>query len=448
MADLIKAISSKQEWQTKIERESLVKKWAQELESQGYSPDNLKVAINVLRSLKNTPRDMKAYVNVFTWNIFENDCHCKCLNCYDSYAYDKNDEDLMSDEAFVCKCAASVGQKRKEFLEALVVKKSGLIHDVFRNSLIQEVSALEAQPPDWHPESNEQVLDLVHPSLFCYVDGITKVLPEDRRYNKKPQKPNALQWLPAEVEIQNGNARFVTEINNLPRSQNISFYFVIENIFNLFLPGLTACLNKYLKSKEEPVQDLRNLQVIVKLASTVLTPEKPEFPGGNWHLEGHADEHIVATGIYYYQNENIVDSGLYTRIPLKEGDEENLSYGQDDFKSLPVHYLLKPEREQVGIQHLGSVQTNENDCLIFPNFVQHKVSTFKLGDPTKPGVRKILLFWIVNPNVKILSTGDVEKPNYNLRDAKLYREMLMYQRKNEVDERKKLYETELSLCEH
>lgn len=28
------------------------------------------------------------------------------------------------------------------------------------------------------------------------------------------------------------------------------------------------------------------LQVIVKIASIELTPEKPEFPGGSWHVEG------------------------------------------------------------------------------------------------------------------------------------------------------------------
>lgn len=28
------------------------------------------------------------------------------------------------------------------------------------------------------------------------------------------------------------------------------------------------------------------LQLIVKLANIVLTPEKPEYPGGKWHVEG------------------------------------------------------------------------------------------------------------------------------------------------------------------
>jgi hypothetical protein len=43
----------------------------------------------------------------------------------------------------------------------------------------------------------------------------------------------------------------------------------------------------------EPIQksvDLRDmkLQVIVKLANIVLTPDKPTYAGGEWHVEGTA----------------------------------------------------------------------------------------------------------------------------------------------------------------
>jgi len=30
----------------------------------------------------------------------------------------------------------------------------------------------------------------------------------------------------------------------------------------------------------------RTLQVFVKLANILLTPERPEYPGGRWHVEG------------------------------------------------------------------------------------------------------------------------------------------------------------------
>lgn len=43
----------------------------------------------------------------------------------------------------------------------------------------------------------------------------------------------------------------------------------------------------------------------MKLANIVLTPEKPEYNGGVWHVEGMENEQIVSSGIYYYHSENI-----------------------------------------------------------------------------------------------------------------------------------------------
>ena len=58
---------------------------------------------------------------------------------------------------------------------------------------------------------------------------------------------------------------------------------------------------------------LRNthLQVIVKLAESVITPDQPESAGGVWHVEGMKNEHIVATGIYYWVMDNVTESHLH-----------------------------------------------------------------------------------------------------------------------------------------
>ena len=40
----------------------------------------------------------------------------------------------------------------------------------------------------------------------------------------------------------------------------------------------------------------RTLQVIVKLANIMLTPEKPEYPGGKWHVEGSFRSCFVRRG--------------------------------------------------------------------------------------------------------------------------------------------------------
>ena len=69
------------------------------------------------------------------------------------------------------------------------------------------------------------------------------------------------------------------------------------------------------------------LQVIVKLASIVLSPEKPEYEGGSWHIEGQLNERICASALYYYDSENITESSLAFRHRV-DGELEMKSYDQ------------------------------------------------------------------------------------------------------------------------
>ena len=51
--------------------------------------------------------------------------------------------------------------------------------------------------------------------------------------------------------------------------------------------------------------------------------------------------------------------------------------------------------------------TKQDRCIAFPNIYQHLVSHFRLADPTKPGHRKILVFFLVDPSIRIPSASDV-----------------------------------------
>ena len=59
----------------------------------------------------------------------------------------------------------------------------------------------------------------------------------------------------------------------------------------------------------------RGIQVIIKMASIELTPDKPEFPEGSWHVEGQMNEHIAATALFNVESENITPSRLAFRQP-------------------------------------------------------------------------------------------------------------------------------------
>ena len=59
------------------------------------------------------------------------------------------------------------------------------------------------------------------------------------------------------------------------------------------------------------------------------------------------------------------------------------------------------------VQEIGRVVTREGRLLAFPNVFQHRVAPFKLEDPSRPGHRKILALFLIDPNCRIISTANV-----------------------------------------
>ena len=59
------------------------------------------------------------------------------------------------------------------------------------------------------------------------------------------------------------------------------------------------------------------------------------------------------------------------------------------------------------MQDIGNVITKPHRCVAFPNLYQHQVQPFHLEDLTKPGRRKALVFFLVDPTQRVLSATDV-----------------------------------------
>ncbi|MEU7280214.1 DUF4246 domain-containing protein [Streptomyces sp. NPDC045431] len=399
-----------------------------------------------------------------------------------------------------------------------------LVDDELTSRLREAVRVLEEVPEaerDWHPGSDGQVLDLVHPSLFCLVREVSGgpewawKNPTDR-YSKH-EFSERFQWLPTDVDVSDeGGAAFRSYVNNVHPETHHALAAVLPDVFARMLPLWENVLTdlrhpRPLRIKADPygwygsepefpdpsssgdaaaraeavrawekaqdgwwenrrpvVPDApdftppelpgeaarvdlrgRRLQVIVKLATIHLTPEKPEYAGGSWHVEGMLNERIVSTGIYYWDSENITESRLSFRAALNDPD-----YEQNDDAGMREVYGL--ENEDALNQVLGSAATPAGRCLAFPNILQHRVGSFRLADPTRPGHRKILAFFLVDPSTTIVSTSDVppQQPwsatsTMTLEQAKAYREELMRERKFFVAEHNdQVYEREFSLCEH
>jgi hypothetical protein len=395
-----------------------------------------------------------------------------------------------------------------------------LIDDALRSRLREAVRVLEEVPDaekDWHPGSADQVLDLVHPSLFCLVNGVSEAPDEAWRSTASRyahyEFSKKYQWLPTDADIgADGSVTFRSYVNNVHPEQHSELNAVLPELVARMRPLWERVLTDlrhprplrieadpygwYGEEPRYPIRDEfeeedayeaarlsydawwsnrelevpdapeftapepadadtrvdlrgRRVQVIAKLATIHLTPDRPEYAGGSWHVEGMLNERIVSTGIYYWDSENISESRLSFRAAVDDPD-----YEQGDYDGVREVYGL--ENDEALNQVLGSAATPAGRCLAFPNVLQHRVSPFRLADPTRPGYRKILAFFLVDPSERIVSTSDVPEQQpwaatstMTLDEAKAHREQLMQERKYFVGvHNQELYEREFSLCEH
>ncbi|KAK6525267.1 hypothetical protein TWF694_005413 [Orbilia ellipsospora] len=160
------------------------------------------------------------------------------------------------------------------------------------------------------------------------------------------------------------------------------------------------------KIMEEARLEGKTAKVIVKLGNIVLTPERPRYDGGRWHIEGMKNERIVATGIYYYDQENITDSTLGFRRTL--------------LHTAGLDHLRDPDGV-TQTQEVGCIKTETGRGVAFPNIFQHRVAPFQLVDKTKPGYRKILVFFLCDPSEhhKMPTTKTVPPQQPDVREAAL-----------------------------
>lgn len=123
------------------------------------------------------------------------------------------------------------------------------------------------------------------------------------------------------------------------------------------------------------LSDFGQLQVIVKMANIMLTPEKPTYEGGSWHVEGAEvrclnhplpilltlgqNESIVATAIYYYDSENVEENKLHFRQAVRIP-----SYEQNDYSGIVKAYGIG--RKELN-QYRGYITTREDRVIGFSN---------------------------------------------------------------------------------
>ncbi|KAK6348578.1 hypothetical protein TWF718_006366 [Orbilia javanica] len=136
------------------------------------------------------------------------------------------------------------------------------------------------------------------------------------------------------------------------------------------------------------------VKVIVKMATLILTPEKPRSTGGPWHVEALKNERIVAAGIYYYDQENVTPSSLGFRRAVRD----MTLCMEGECQGLSGKYNARSQIYSRAAQEMGSIATKNNRAIVFPNIYQHRTQPLELVDKTKNGYRRILAFFICDPS--------------------------------------------------
>jgi hypothetical protein len=80
-------------------------------------------------------------------------------------------------------------------------------------------------------------------------------------------------------------------------------------------------------------------------------------------------------------------------------------YRQDHHDWLPE--VFGCQQDGPAVQYIGDIFTKEGRLLTFPNIFQHRVGPFGLADKNKPGHRKILALFLVDPHIKVISSANV-----------------------------------------
>jgi len=356
----------------------------------------------------------------------------------------------------------------------------GVVSEALTGRLMAGFDALCAEDADYHPGSNGTVRDLVHPSLYPYVHGVSAVAegvtvpehfaavggdpgPPDRW--GRPFEASTYQWLPTDVVVDaDGAARFDGYVNNLG-SEHGEVVGALEELLSTALPllesvyGYAQAYDPWDEREEDCEADLpeppskrpapepvkaaslrgRRLQVIPKLVQYEIGADASYE--SVWHVEGMSQEHIVATAVFVLDRDEELDGGA---LRFKRGytreDAGQVFWNINQVRPRPVDEMVG--RSMVP---LGTVETPKGRLVVFPNSHVHRLTP--MTTTAEQARRRIVVFWLVDPDVRILGTNDVPRQQgvMDHEAALAHRLALMEERRTHKQSHNV---REISLCEH
>jgi len=340
--------------------------------------------------------------------------------------------------------------QKKEVKEGVLSSDNFAVGSL-QSELLKHVTVLQdsQDPKDYHPHSKQVVQDLVHPALFCFVAGesyvpeflqpVMESLPARNANNVfhnttsdlfgRNYEDSKYQWLPTDVTVEmDGRARFLSPLNNL-HSDHVQLHECLEQLLTLAVPFFEEALgfvnrigplmhpdleqgDNFVTSVDSerslfvPLKG-KQIQVIPKIVTYHLNPGQ-EYEGV-WHVEGMSHENIVATGLYIlYRSQSLAGGELMFKRQYTSEE------GGHFMRSVPqTRNCYANEMIHQGWQPLGKLKTPEGRFIVFPNSHAHKLTKLEnLGK--EPASRTIIVFFLVHPDVKLISTAHVPSQNWTM----------------------------------
>ncbi len=228
MSEIITTITSKPDWETKINDTTIVNKWKEELQQQGISETILNNVIQLLKKSKESniiegkDRSGEEY-NRYKWHL-EIGCTpdiwsgckgCECMICSedetlperleDAIEYDSEEEQELRQQLkryskIKCKCQNKWVDDNLNFLRSYIHHQVKVVKSDLKRRFIDHVNDFESRKgeKDYHPGSNDQMLDIIHPAMYCYVRGVTGVRNGGEGL---VERSSLFQWIPSEFSV-------------------------------------------------------------------------------------------------------------------------------------------------------------------------------------------------------------------------------------------------------
>lgn len=183
----------------------------------------------------------------------------------------------------------------------------------------------------------------------------------------------------------------------------------------------------------------RRIQLIPKLVQYELT-EDAAFESV-WHVEGMSHEHICATALFVLDRDEAVEGGtLLFRRGYTRTEAGQIFWNVPQIRPVPVDEMIDKR-----LLPLGAVDTPAGRLVAFPNSHVHKLTP--LHTTSGHARRRIVVFWLVDPDQRIRSTSDVPP-----QQGVMPHEQALQLRLELMEERRRHKQShnlrEISLCEH